>query len=197
MTEQTYETDTFNRYIPLSEAAAVFQLLNELHDQIKKKPLSELPYYELEDEVCIDDVDTIKAYMEEHPDFFIDAPLFINRTTLFLIACEDGMNADVIEFLLNNNAEINRCNILGYNAVMLVIRNENMDIDTKLDVIQMLIDRGIDINWVNCYAETALNIALSRIEPRIAKLLMDNGCVLTIPEPTRQQYKSIGFLAFL
>ena len=24
MTEQTYETDTFNRYIPLSEAAAVF-----------------------------------------------------------------------------------------------------------------------------------------------------------------------------
>lgn len=93
MTEQTYETDTFNRYIPLSEAAAVFQLLNELHDQIKKKPLSELPYYELEDEVCIDDVDTIKAYMEEHPDFFIDAPLFINRTTLFLIACEDGNTA--------------------------------------------------------------------------------------------------------
>ena len=24
MTEQTYKTDTFNRYIPLSEAAAVF-----------------------------------------------------------------------------------------------------------------------------------------------------------------------------
>ena len=186
MTENTYETDTFNRYIPLSEAAAVFQLLNELQDQIKKKPLSELPYYEMEGDICIDDVDTIKAYMEEHPDFFIDAPLFINRTTLLLIACEDGTNADVIEFLLNNNAEINRCNILGYNAVMLVIRNENMDIDTKLEVIQMLIDRGIDINWVNCYAETALNIALSRIEPRIAKLLMDNGCVLTIPEPTRQ-----------
>ena len=186
MTEQTYETDTFNRYIPLSEAAAVFQLLNELHDQIKKKPLSELSYYELEDEVCIADVDTIKSYIKAHPDFFIDAPLFINRSTLFLIACEDGSNADVIKFLLDNHAEINRCNILGYNAVMLVIRNENMDIDTKLEVIQMLIDRGIDINWVNCYAETALNIALSRIEARIAKLLMDNGCVLTIPEPTRQ-----------
>ena len=41
MTEKTYETDTFNRYIPLSEAAVVFQLLNELHDQIKKKPLGE------------------------------------------------------------------------------------------------------------------------------------------------------------
>ena len=40
MTENTYETDTFNRYIPLSEAAAVFQLLNELQDLIKKKPLS-------------------------------------------------------------------------------------------------------------------------------------------------------------
>ena len=76
--------------------------------------------------------------------------------------------------------------LLGYNAVMLVISNENMDIDTKLEVIQMMIDRGIDINWVNCYAETALNIALSRIEPRIAKPLMDNGCVLTISEPTRQ-----------
>jgi ankyrin repeat protein len=105
---------------------------------------------------------------------------------VFLIACEDGTNADVIRFLLDNHAEINRCNILGYNAVMLVIRNEDMDIDTKLEVIQMLIDRGIDINWVNCYAETALNIAISRIEPRIAKLLMDNGCVLTIPEPTKE-----------
>ena len=51
MTENTYETDTFNRYIPLSEAAAVFQLLNELQDQIKKKPLSELPYYEMEGDI--------------------------------------------------------------------------------------------------------------------------------------------------
>ena len=48
----------------------------------------------------------------------------------------------------------------------------------KLDVIQMLIDKGCDVNWLNYQRETALLIALERIEIDIANLLLDNGAVI-------------------
>ena len=74
--------------------------------------------------------------------------------------------------------EINRTDIFGYNAIMSVILNENMTDDLKLDVIQMLIDKGCDVNWLNYQRETALLIALERIEIDIANLLLDNGAVI-------------------
>ncbi len=61
---------------------------------------------------------------------------------------------------------------------MSVILNENMEDDTKLQTIQMLIDKGVDVNWLNIQGETALTLALERIELDIANLLLDNGAVL-------------------
>lgn len=45
-------------------------------------------------------------------------------------------------------------------------------------VLQMLIDKGCDVNWINCQGKTALMLALERIEPDIANLLLDNGAIL-------------------
>ena len=59
-----------------------------------------------------------------------------------------------------------------------MILNENMEDDTKLQPIQMLINKGVDVNWLNIQGETALTLALERIELDIAKLLLDNGAVL-------------------
>ncbi len=56
--------------------------------------------------------------------------------------------------------------------------NENMEDDTKLQTIQMLINKGVDVNWLNIQGETALTLALERIELDIANLLLDNGAVL-------------------
>ena len=61
---------------------------------------------------------------------------------------------------------------------MSVILNENMEDDTKLQTIQMLINKGVDVNWLNIQGETALTLALERIELDIANLLLDNGAVL-------------------
>ena len=61
---------------------------------------------------------------------------------------------------------------------MSVILNENMDNETKLAVLQMLIDKSCDVNWINCQGKTVLMLALERIEPDIANLLLDNGTVL-------------------
>ena len=66
----------------------------------------------------------------------------------------------------------------GYNAIMSVILNENMEDDIKLQTIQMLINKGVDVNWLNIQGETALTLALERIELDIANLLLDNGAVL-------------------
>ena len=49
-------------------------------------------------------------------------------------------------YLLEQGSEINRTDIFGYNAIMSVILNENMTDEQKLDVIQMLIDKGCDVN---------------------------------------------------
>lgn len=59
-----------------------------------------------------------------------------------------------------------------------VILNENMEDDIKLQTIQMLINKGVDVNWLNIQGETALTLALERIELDIANLLFDNGAVL-------------------
>ena len=61
---------------------------------------------------------------------------------------------------------------------MSVVLNENMDDKTKLTVLQMLINKGCDVNWINSQGKTALMLALERIEPDIANLLLDNGAVL-------------------
>ena len=75
---------------------------------------------------------------------------------------------------LNGNGTL----IFGYNAIMSVVLNKNMDDETKSIVLQMLIDKGCDVNWINCQGKTALMLALERIEPDIANLLLDNGAVL-------------------
>ena len=67
---------------------------------------------------------------------------------------------------------------LLFGAFADVILNENMTDDLKLNVIQMLIDKGCDVNWLNYQRETALLIALERIEIDIANLLLDNGSVI-------------------
>ena len=50
--------------------------------------------------------------------------------------------------------------------------------EVKLEVIQMLIDKGADVNWLNIQGETALLLALQRVDVDIANLLLDNGAFL-------------------
>ena len=47
-----------------------------------------------------------------------------------------------------------------------------------IEDLRMLIDKGCDVNWINCQGKTALMLTLERIEPDIANFLLDNGAVL-------------------
>ena len=88
------------------------------------------------------------------------------------------MEKEPLDFLIAEGSEVNRTDIFGYNAIMSVILNENMEDDVKLQTIQMLINKGVDVNWLNIQGETALTLALERIELDVANLLLDNGAVL-------------------
>ena len=88
------------------------------------------------------------------------------------------MEKEPLDFLIAEGSEVNRTDIFGYNAIMSVILNENMEDDIKLQTIQMLINKGVDVNWLNIQGETALTLSLERIELDIANLLLDNGAVL-------------------
>ena len=88
------------------------------------------------------------------------------------------MDKEPLDFLIAEGSEVNRTDIFGYNAIMSVILNENMEDDVKLQTIQMLINKGVDVNWLNIQGETALTLALERIELDVANLLLDNGAVL-------------------
>ena len=70
------------------------------------------------------------------------------------------MEKEPLDFLIAEGSEVNRTDIFGYNAIMSVILNENMEDDTKLQTIQMLINKGVDVNWLNIQGETALTLAL-------------------------------------
>ena len=95
-----------------------------------------------------------------------------------MVACYFCSEKEPLDFLIAEGSEVNRTDIFGYNAIMSVILNENMEDDTKLQTIQMLINKGVDVNWLNIQGETALTLALERIELDIANLLLDNGAVL-------------------
>ena len=54
-------------------------------------------------------------------------------------------------------------------------------LEEKLKAVQLLIDHGIDVNWLNSRFETALMMALNQIEIEVAEVLIDNGGIVYQP----------------
>lgn len=81
--------------------------------------------------------------------FNLNSSINRRRASLFLVACYFCMEKEPLDFLIAEGSEVNRTDIFGY-----------------------------DVNWLNIQGETALTLALERIELDIANLLLDNGAVL-------------------
>lgn len=176
-TNYNSENLIYSKFIPISEFEEMKEKMKLLEERIKNTPVNPQFTYETEDELDIDDVNSLKKLLKME-NFNINMPINRRRASLFLVACYFCSDKEPLEFLIEQGSEINRTDIFGYNAIMSVVLNENMDDETKLTVLQMLIDKGCDVNWINCQGKTALMLALERIEPDIANLLLDNGAVL-------------------
>lgn len=171
------ENECYSRFIPIDQAAEMQEKIKKLEERLQNMQVNLIDQAECTDELDIDDVNLLKKLLKTE-NFNINIPINHRRASLFLVACYFCSDKEPLEYLLAQGCEINRTDIFGYNAIMSVILNENMDDKTKLTVLQMLIDKGCDVNWINCQGKTALMLALERIEPDIAILLLDNGAVL-------------------
>lgn len=147
------------------------------------RPFDEIPNRnQIEDyHVTIDDANSLERMFADNPAFKLEHPMDIMRRTILLVACGMSEDTEGIEYLINKGAEINRNDLMGENALMYVIQNPNMPTEEKLKAVQLLIDHGIDVNWLNSRFETPLMMALNQIEIEVAKLLIDNGGIVYQP----------------
>lgn len=171
------EKPIYSKIIPISEFEEMKEKMKLLEERLKNIQANSQPTYENEEELDIDDIEALKEIISNEQ-FKINIAVNRRRASLFLVACYFCSDKEPLEYLLAQGSEINRTDIFGFNAIMSVILNENMDDEIKLAVLQMLIDKGCDVNWINCQGKTALMLALERIEPDIANLLLDNDAVL-------------------
>ena len=171
------ENECYSRFIPIDQVAKMQEKIKKLEARLQNMPVNPIDQAECTDELDIDDVNALKELLKTE-NFNINMPINRRHASLFLLACYFCSDKEPLEYLLAQSSEINRTDIFGFNAIMSVILNENMDDETKLIVLQMLIDKGCDVNWINSQGKTALMLALERIEPDIANLLLDNGAVL-------------------
>lgn len=171
------ENECYSRFITIDQAAEMQEKIKKLEERLQNMPVNPIDQAECTDELDIDDVNSLKKLLKTE-NFNINMPINRRRASLFLVACYFCSDKEPLEYLLAQGSEINRTDIFGFNAIMSVLLNENMDDETKSIVLQILIDKGCDVNWINCQGKTALMLALERIEPDIANLLLDNGAVL-------------------
>ena len=180
------EDKTYSKFITIEEMAEVQEKIKQIEERLKNTPVNPPYNFESEGNIDINSVSELKKLIKSN-NFNLNASINRRRASLFLVACyfcmekeplDFLMEKEPLDFLIAEGSEVNRTDIFGYNAIMSVILNENMEDDTKLQTIQMLINKGVDVNWLNIQGETALTLALERIELDIANLLLDNGAVL-------------------
>lgn len=171
------ENQSYSKLIHIDELPEMQKKMEQIAERVKNAPVFPATNQDYDKEIDINSIDDLKELISAN-DFKINSSINRRRASLFLVTCYFCLKKEPLEFLLEQGSEINRTDIFGYNAIMSVILNENMDEATKLEVIQMLIDKGCDVNWINVQHETALIIALERVEIDIANLLLDNGAVL-------------------
>jgi len=119
-----------------------------------------------------DDVETIK--------FLIDNQIDINKTDY----CETPLNIAILSkskkaynILLNNeNLLINEVNMRSESTLMLLIKNHNYSMEEKLSMIKNLIQKGIDIDYINKKnGKSPLMYAIQERSLPMVKLLINHG----------------------
>ena len=182
---KTYDkqNNTYTRYIHISEIEAALEKMKKISSRVQYKSIDDIPDgNQVEDyHLTIDDAKSLEKMFADNPDFKLESPMDTMRRTILLIACGMSEDTEGIEYLINKGAEINRNDVLGENALMYVIQNPNMPTAEKLKAVQLLIDHGIDVNWINTRFETPLMMALNQIEIEVADLLIENGGIVYQP----------------
>ena len=142
------QTNIYSRYIHKSEIEATLEKMKAISSRVQYKSIDDFPEgKQLEDfHLIIDDATSLEKLFSEIPSFKLEQPVDGLRRTLFLAACGMSEDTEGIEYLINKGAEVNRNDLLGENALHMLVLNKNMAEKDKVKAAQMLIDKGFNVN---------------------------------------------------
>ena len=178
---------SYSTFVHKSEMDEVFKKISNIANRIKYHTFGDIPEgdEDLHDydkiDIVIDDVESLEEHITKDFKGNLEVPLGPYCTSLLLENCYRSSGTDGIEYLIEHGAEINRTDILGNNALMFLINNEYMLTETKLKAAQMLLDKNININWLNTRFHTPLMEAIDCMELDMAEFLIDNGAYVICP----------------
>ena len=183
------EDNSYTHYIHISEFEKFCEGVKKISNRIKYETFGEEPdesEFNGEYHLIIDDAKSLEDCIKTQANDNIEAIFGMYRGSFLLECCLRSAGLEGIEYLINRGAEINRTNVLGDNALHMLILNDNMAEENKIKAAQMLIDKSIDVNRPNIRMETPLMAALNHLEFDVASLLIDNGGYILRPPAQKE-----------
>lgn len=121
-----------------------------------------------------------------------DINLPISYGTILHYACK-FLDKKIIIFLLSNGANVKALNDDDDSALHILINERNTsDINENLDIIDILIENDIDINWQNNDGNTPLHCATEIENINYVNILLDNGARTDIKNAEGELPKDIA-----
>ena len=119
------------------------------------------------------DIDMVHFLVENGAD--IDAVGGKYKSTVIDLAIQAG-NVNKIRFLLDAGADISYRNSDGYDILINAMYGRDIKQDKNLlPILNLLIEKGVEVNGVSSYGESALKVAYRHGRFDAVKLLLDSG----------------------
>lgn len=92
----------------------------------------------------------------------------LNNDTLLIKAADEG-KTETIQFLLDQQVDINACNNYGQNIAWAIVQSDNLCVPVKLNVMEKLIAKGVNLRQVNKWGKSLLHVI---DEPQLLEYLI-------------------------
>ncbi|ORY81103.1 ankyrin, partial [Neocallimastix californiae] len=85
-------------------------------------------------------------------------------------------NKEIFEVLLNSqNILLNETNEWGVTPLMTIIDIDSYRMEDKLEIMESLIDRGSDVNFIDIFGHSPLTCAIQKRSLSMVRLLIEHG----------------------
>jgi glyoxylase-like metal-dependent hydrolase (beta-lactamase superfamily II) len=140
---------------------------------------------ELLEAVKTGDLDKVRLIVERNPGI-VNVPNQNGETILFAAIMPDG-RAEIVEYLISKDANVNHMNNLYVAPLHLACRR-----GLPLEIVRLLVEHGADVNAASKYQGRPLDIAYERADEPVIRYLASKGAV-----PTEIEFETVKLAAGL